>query len=508
MHSYLSVLTVLSVILLFSFNIALGQRVVTSPETCLRDSDCDEFSEYCGTDYLCYKRGTKGAECLNNVQCGDGLYCGAVNDRRLCVPQKALFEECDHSFEESCAIDGRFTYKCSPVTYTCGYTGFDGETCFRPDDCQTGYYCKDSGNINGGKCTSKRQVGEKCSSFSDSFQCDGYCAGGDNVDVNDSGVCVLGSQIGESCTQDNQCYGYETALSDPNTRGLSKIVCNIAKGSIGVCEHERDLLKKEGLQCNPGKDTCDAARGLSCRSTPTGHKCMFNKFDKDQGNFGVRFCDINGGNLSKCNLQNGIPTECRRQFDEGSPFGYLFTEFFQCLRKTEIITQGLPCNDVAYAQCESGTKCLSVPGVQTVFVKFLRQPKFCVKVRKEGEKCYSKFRFACEKGLKCEKNVCVKGKPDDKTTHVYDNVACDSMPCTPGLQCVKQFGHSSCQREEIEKSKGACYSTALTTTVSFYLFCLFLSLFISFYLFFTTFLRSGPTDCVLTFPFLFCISPP
>lgn len=462
MHIYcLPVLVLLSVILL---SIADTQRVITSPETCLRNSDCNEFSEYCGTNYQCYKRGDKNSECFRNVECADGLYCGEVNNRRVCVPQKALFDACNHSFEGSCAIDGRFTYKCSPVTNKCEYTGFDGNTCFGTADCQIDYYCKDAGNINGGKCMSKLQPGDKCGLGSDSSECDGFCATGNFDDFN-GGVCVFGSQFGEPCTENAHCYGYETSLYDPNTLGLSNIVCNMAKGSIGVCEHERDLIKKEGVKCNPAKDICDADRGLSCRRTPRGPRCMFNTFDSDAKG-GTRFCDING-NLSKCNLRQGMPTECRRNFDDGSPFGNQFKEFFQCLRKKEVIPQGLPCNNVGYSTCEKGTMCKAVPGVEERFQKFARPSRFCVKVRKEGDKCFNKFRFACDDGLKCEKNVCVKGKPDETFTHGYLRVSCDSRPCTPGLECVMdESGFKTCELKPIEKSKGACFSTALTQTVS------------------------------------------
>lgn len=457
-------LLIQSVILLSCINNA--QRVVTSPETCLRHSDCDEFSEYCNTleGFQCHKRGGLNAPCYGNVECSDGLYCGMVDTRRLCLPQSELFKKCDHTSEASCAIDGPFTYKCSPETKTCGYTGFEGDKCISTHHCQIGYYCKDAGSIKG-KCTSKLPPGTKCDMYSASAECDGYCARG-GFDTFNKGVCVTGSQFGEPCTSDSHCYGYETSLNDPNARGLSKIVCNIAKGSIGICEHERDLIKKEGMKCNPNKDTCDAKRGLSCRRTSTGTKCMFNKFDSDAG--GTRFCDINGS-FSQCNLMNGIPTECRRNFDDGSPFGNEFKDFFQCLQKKEVVPQGYPCNEFGFTMCEKGTTCKYVPGVETRYFKFARPPRFCVKVKKEGEKCYNKFRFSCDDGLKCEKNVCVKGQPDDDTdTHGYLTVSCDKQPCTPGLECLKDpvYNTKSCELKPVKKTKGSCFKTALTETVS------------------------------------------
>lgn len=460
MHiSYFHFLIFLSAILLSTTD---AQRVITSPGTCLRDSDCDEFSEYCTSNYECRKRGKKNSECFRNVECSHGLYCGEVNDRRVCVAQNALFEKCDHSFENPCAVDGRFTYKCSPVSNTCEYTGFDGSTCFGISDCQIGSYCKDAGNINGGKCSPKLRDGERCDLTGDSWECEGFCATG-NFDDFEGGVCVFGSTFGEPCTQNDHCNGYATAVNDPNSLGVSSIICNVAKGNTGVCEHERDLIKKEGIKCNPAKDTCDYERGLSCRSTPTGPKCMFNKFDSDVG--GPRFCDING-NLSKCNLLQGTPSECRRDFDDSSPFGNQYKEFFKCQRKTETIPHGLPCNNVGFSVCEQGTTCMFVPGVLQRSRKFSRQTKFCVKVKKEGEKCYSKFKFACENGLKCENNVCVKGKPDETITHGFETISCESQSCAPGLECVESFGFKSCQFKKIEKSKGACFQTALTGTVS------------------------------------------
>lgn len=459
--SHFPLIVLLSIIVLSS---ADAQIVITSPGICLRDSDCNEFSEYCGTNYQCYKRGGKNNACSGNVECSDGLYCGEVNDRRVCVPQSALFEKCDYSFEGSCAVEGRFTYKCSPVTKTCQYTGFDGATCFKTDDCQIGSYCKDSGNINGGKCSPKLKHGEKCGGTGDSGECDGFCAFGSVGDF-DGGVCVFGSTVGEPCILNSDCQGYETSLNDPNSRGISRISCNIAKGNIGICEHERELIKKEGIRCNPARDICDAERGLSCRRTSSGPKCMFNRFDSDIG--GPRFCDING-NLSKCNLRNGVPTECRRNFDDGSPFGNEYKQFFQCLQKKEIVPHGLPCNDVAFSVCEKGTMCMVVPGVERQYFKFARPAKFCVQLKKKGEKCYSKFRFACDDGLKCENNVCVNGKPDETITHGYERVECDKQPCAPGLECVQdlEFRSSSCKFKQIQKNTGGCYRTALTETVS------------------------------------------
>lgn len=441
-----------------------AQRSITSPGICLRDADCKEYSEFCGGNYKCTKRLSKNTECFSNIQCEPGLFCGETDDSdtQLCIPQNKLKQECDDTYEHSCAVDGKYTYKCSPKTFTCGYFGFGGDTCNRNDDCQNGYYCKDVGAIKGGKCMAKLSEGARCGVDADSSECKSFCATGIFDDI-DNGVCTTGSKIGGPCTQNSHCHGYEQALTDPNSLGISKVVCNIPKGFIGICEHERDLIKKEGVSCNPAKDTCDAMRGLSCRSTPMGPKCMFNAYDSDSP---IRFCNKDG-KFSKCNLKNGIPTECRLNDDSGSPFGSLYRGFYQCLRRLEIIPHGKPCNDVVYARCEKGTSCETVPGVEQRFLQFAKVAKFCVKVQKEGKRCFNKFKYGCANGLKCEKNICVKGTPSRTYTHSYLGRRCDMQPCVPGFECVTESGFSTCQRKTIKKNKGSCFSTAFTQTVSF-----------------------------------------
>lgn len=443
-----------------------AQRTVTSPGICLRDADCNESSEFCNGNYRCTKRFSKNAECFSNTQCQHGLYCGETftSDTQICIPQHMPNENCDELYDNSCTVKGNLTYKCSAKTFKCAHIGFKGDTCNRNEDCQNGYYCKGRGEVNGGKCALKLSDGQQCGVSADTSECKGFCATG-FFDELDKGVCTTASKIGQPCTQSSHCAGYEGSLNDGNASGVSKVVCNIPKGFIGICEHERNLIKKEGISCNPGKDTCDAMRGLSCRPTKTGRKCMFNTYDRDSP---VRFCNPNG-NFSQCNLKNGIPTECRLNFDSQSPFASLYRGFYQCLRRVEIVPQGKPCNDVGYTKCEKGTSCETVPGVEQRFLKFARVAKFCVKMKEEGEKCFNKFRYGCAKGLKCEKNVCVKGKPDRTYTHSYLGRACDSLPCAPGFECVTESGFSTCQLKTVKKSKGKCFSTAFTHTVSFHI---------------------------------------
>lgn len=456
-----SLLFILSITLIFSVD---AQRSVTSPGICLRDADCNENSEFCGGNYKCTERFSKNTECFNNIQCKPGLYCGETDDSdtERCIPQKKPKEACDEFYEGSCATDGKVTYKCSPKTFTCGYTGFKGDACSNNEECQKGHYCKDADALSGGgKCALKLREGARCGVRSDDSECQGYCATGIFAELED-GVCTTGSRIGEACTQNSHCYGYENSLNDPNSLGKSKIVCNIPKGYIGICEHERALIKKEGVSCNRSKDRCDAMRGLSCRSTSTGAKCMFNAYDTDSS---IRFCNKDG-NFSKCNLKNGIPTECRLS---DAISRSLYRGFYQCVRKVEIIPQGKSCNDVGYARCEKGTSCETVAGVEQQFLKFARVAKFCVQVKQEGEKCFNKFRYGCANGLKCEKNVCVKGTPDRAYTHSYLAKRCDSQPCVPGFECVTESGFSRCQRKTVKKNKGSCFSTAFTQTVSIFL---------------------------------------
>lgn len=322
-----------------------AQRVITSSGTCVHDVDCMEGTEFCDSNYQCRTRLNKGSACTISYHCVDGLYCGDMNGRQACIPQVPLFGKCSLANDFPCAMDGDSVNKCSVLSNTCGPFGAEGGACYSASDCQPGLYCKNifSGQ---GECAVKKPNGRSCgiaqgqgrNSFTDPYECEGYCARDSSNGIED-GVCTSTRGIGEPCTANSQCVGYDEAQFDPMMQGKSMILCNVAKGDIGICEHERDLIKKEGMKCNLMKDACDAGRGLSCRNTPSGPVCMFNAFDMDVGL--TTYCDING-KYSKCNPQDGMPTACRRNTDPSLDFE--FKQFFECHPKIEIIKQGSLCS--------------------------------------------------------------------------------------------------------------------------------------------------------------------
>lgn len=448
-----------------------AQKVITSSGTCIRDGDCKEDSEFCDNTSHCRNLLSKGEQCLDSANCKEGLFCydegySSLIDRPLCIQQRKPSERCnpfDPFDQQSCATDGNFSYKCSIESDTCGVFGVEGDRCRSQYDCQPGNYCMNANTPNERRCAMKKPKGDPCyvlskdglGTYSSVYECEGQCAVGSS-DF-EEGICTGLSSIGQACRSDDQCAGYETSRFHANTRGTPNVICNIPKGDSGLCMNERDLIKKEGMNCNPDKDACDFHRGLSCRHTSTGPKCMFNAFDEDGATF--RFCDING-NFSKCNLSNGRPTECRREYNTEPGVG----QYFECRTKTEMLPQGSICGNVEYSVCELGTSCQTIPGVSSE--RYGVETKFCVAIKGEGESCGSKFETACAKGLDCEDNVCVKGVPQNIITHAGLSLDCKSLPCVPGTECVSEFGFSTCELKTVFKSKGTCYPTATTKIVS------------------------------------------
>lgn len=457
-----------------------GQRVVTAPGNCLRDSECDKRSEYCSLNHRCHTRQSENAGCLWNKACDYGLYCrGKTTGSGVCKRQKGLFEKCDRNDVESCAVNGNVRYMCSPETNRCVRTGFEGDVCIWNGDCQSEYYCKTMHLTLSGRCRKRLPEGAKCGLNDDYDDCQGVCSHGSADHLLPSerskhSVCVTASTLGEACTESRHCRGHvddnQGPRFDRNRYRVSPVICNIPKGDIGICEHAHKLIKKEGLKCNPSKDRCEARRGLSCGKTPTGPRCMFNVFDDDK--YARPFCDING-KFSRCNNHDGIPTECR----EGSAIDILhssiyeysteFDESFRCHRKREIVPQGSPCSHVSYAVCEKGTTCRTIPAIQGNYYKN-PTTQFCVAMKNEGEECFSKFHYACNDGLKCHNNMCVKGNPDAIITHADFNGRCDLLPCIPHFKCLHTNGstYGYCVLKNIAKSKGLCFDTALKTYVS------------------------------------------
>lgn len=473
---------------------ATGQRVITEAGNCIRQSECNTRTEYCSFKLRCHARGSVKARCSSSTQCKRGLYC----DRNgVCTQQKGLFEKCNRCFD-CCAVHGNTRTICSPISDRCIFSGLNGNVCgrYRNSDCQHGYYCQRANYGENGKCSRKKPEGSICGLRDHNHDvCRGFCSRFSWIYTATHfkhGVCVTGSKLGEPCTEDQQCVGHRKDDEGPwferNFYNPPPVQCNVPKGSIGICEHEHKLLKKEGKSCNLRKDRCDAKRGLSCRRTPNGARCMLNVLEDDQ--YATPFCDIHG-NLSRCNLRNGISTVCRKGTREGllhdaalyysiehSDALYssnILDEFFVCRKRKEIIPRGWRCHGssspqshrglLEHAVCEKGTTCRQVHGLRTGHWPRRGTAGFCAVVKKEGEKCFSKFRDACGEGLKCHKHVCVKGNPDTTITHADVYNACDVLPCVPGTQCMESYSRPFCDIPQRE-ANGQCLSMALQTYVS------------------------------------------
>lgn len=399
---------------------ANSQRVITAARICLRNSECNQHCEYCDEQFQCRRRHRKGQKCGDYTDCAHGLYCHYEQKHDIRLSQKELFEKCDGRGDYECSRNGNLTTTCSMVTKRCKYGGFSEDVCSFNGECQRGYFCTVGNRAIRGKCTRKLQTGSKCESVFTDHGCRGVCSSRTYTydDSTRNYICATRIKIGEPCRFYNQCLGskQEKGISE---RGISYIIaspitCNIPKDVVGTCDHVDNLIKKEGLKCNPSRDQCDVLRGLSCVWTPTGHRCMFNAFDID---IYIPFCDING-DYSKCNNWYGAPRECRQRHKDWINKDDAFKDFFKCDYKREAVPRGSRCNHREHVFCEHGTTCRTVSGVAPKVVRSPKPAQFCVAVKHKEENWFSKFRDACADGLKCHKNVCVEGiSPHSAITH-------------------------------------------------------------------------------------------
>lgn len=463
-----------------------AQRVITATGTCIRDADCAILSEFCTENKRCRQRLRENDSCAESTQCEEGLYCKRKVAGNVCVKQAKPFKECSVWDDTPCGKGEAVPWWPSAVndTFYCSASAPEsgdsdeclpqsraGIPCTSHNECQIGTYCKIEhfGFRTYGTCTPQKAPGAICGMSTDPsherYECEGYCSFSLLPEIS-SGKCTSTSAIGQPCHSNYQCKGYTSSARDPKMNRNPKVICNVPKGEVGVCQNERDLIKKDGLRCNPRKDFCDDGRGLSCRWTSTGPRCMFNSFDGDR--VSVPYCDPNS-KFSKCNTNFGTPTECRPNVDPFVP--QESKGFFQCLPKRETVPQGSICNLSEHTDCEKGMSCQAVPGIDQITRAFTSPTQFCVSVKQEGERCFSKFRFACATGLKCKNNVCVKGKPTNKITHADLNERCDILPCVPGTQCVTKFGQKECALKTVSKGEGEkCFSTGISSIVSFLIY--------------------------------------
>ena len=176
-------------------------------------------------------------------------------------------------------------------------------------------------------------------------------------------------------------------------RGLraDTLVCNHSDGIssvVGRCVRESRLLRRLGAECDPKQDRCDARRSLTCHPIDNDrHVCQHrnSRFD----DFLVNHCDPQGRfnrctgekTRQECRLERTV-TGTKQRFDP-SPF-------FQCLRRSEIVSRGGVCL-TEFTVYANGTECREVPGVLADGFQLPRfhPPKvaFCLSLIQEGESC-------------------------------------------------------------------------------------------------------------------------
>lgn len=432
-------------------------NLIIAPGVCLSDVECPStfscHSRGFYPQYQCTPRNGLNETCYTNpinsapILCQEGLFCSSG----VCRSTLPLGATC--TISSDCGP----TNYCSLEDRKCKKLGKLGTSCMYDSECDVdaGFYC----NSLRQKCLRRRPAGKYCNP-NNQVVCAGYC---------DSSTkkCVETKSELESCTSNQQCSRFPLHRGD---RVYDDALCNIPKGSTGICVTESRLIKVLGARCSISKDKCDARRGLSCRWSSKLRKAVCQQMKKPKDNT-IDYCTP-GSEFSKC-VDDSVPRGCRLpDYDNTDPDGYLERLFYRCSRAFEVVPRGAICNRAGFEQCEDGTSCNTILGVTELQFR-TRPPRLatCVKVMQLGESCSgSKFRTQCDYGLKCKQGVCVKGKPKETLpTHADIGDDCSKLPCVPGAVCENGgfFSDRACTWPTKIVSKGQlCFGTARFYKVS------------------------------------------
>lgn len=435
-------------------------NLITDPKLCFSDIECPSnyscFADGYYAQYQCVPRSALNEPCDTNpfrsapTLCQSGLFCSS----KICRPLRKLGQRC--TLSSDCIPP----YYCELTDNKCRKLGELGAACEYDEECNIdgGFYC----NLSKKKCVPRKSPGKPCDP-DDPLRCAGYC------DYN-SRKCFATKAELEPCTTREQCTRFPHRKFG---RIYDDALCNIAKGSIGICVTESRLLKSLGARCSVKKDMCDARRGLSCRWSVRLRKAVCQQKNKP-GDEAAAYCTP-GNALSTC-INNRWPRGCRlEEIDYSDPDGHLVRLYYRCLRAYETVPRGAICNRVDYARCEVGTSCRPIAGVSELPYRTRPLPlATCVVVRNLGESCAgSKFKTQCEDGLHCEHGVCVEGaQKETPYTHADISDDCSKLPCVPGTICQEGFNIFSreCSFPTKTVSNGQlCYNRARFYIVSLHI---------------------------------------
>lgn len=469
-------------------------RLITSKQTCLSKGECPP-THFCNTDsdaappFTCVPYLRRDDKCNIHIehQCQPNLYCtdsGTNGGPARCIRGSERGLPCDPSKQASCA--GYPFDACALKTKIC----IEADVGDLKDDCSYGGCNKSKGlycDINNHRCEKQKSVGVHCSHFVDSCDDSTYCDNPFHLPLSSnrkSSICIKASRLGQKCLSDEHCKG-------------STHVCNIVSGRYGKCVMSSRLHTKPGMRCNPGLDSCDGRRGLSCQKFNGRYVCMQRAtYRANFRNWITPFCTPNN-RYSKCTPYFGRPTECRlrssckdfprceqaieSQMDprrRTDPNVMLATKYFpSCLGKRKYLKQGSICNIQESEICGSGLYCHFVPHVDDYPDSSpFQRTGHCVKVVKQvNGDCSDPFSTLCATGMACVNGRCKKGgrllmgKSKNKKTHIgmHSSKRCDKskLPCAPGLICYKNEGRCDRPRKVMKKGQ-SCYEISQYRRVS------------------------------------------
>ena len=174
---------------------------------CLSDDHCDTSCHCDVSTERCVGDAQEGGACTTNTDCAASFYCDESQSPFVCVVRGDSGATCLD--DAQCAV----THWCELVTHQCVLDRVGGENCAGDDACQGPLVCLPPENVCGAP---RSGAGGACagpSHCADSLFCDVY-----------SGKCALDGLSGESCSLDVQCgpglhCNEETAVCEVDVEG-------------------------------------------------------------------------------------------------------------------------------------------------------------------------------------------------------------------------------------------------------------------------------------------------
>lgn len=388
--------------------------------TCFRDEECGS-SGFCKSvvskSNICAPFVGLGDDC-RSASCGKGLFCdsSAIVTSTVLICQELLPRNATCSLGSEPRENCQSPFRCSPKTLTCQpfEAGSEGDSCFFTSDCVDGLRCDQR------KCIPVTPDFSVCTSFE---QCTGTCI----FRLNDA-ICVPSPAVGERCNSIvRNCLPTEDG---------QRVICNIPKGIDGRCVRASSLITTLGTECDQALDTCDAARGLSCRYSSSKGRTVCQQQVSQLDLEAMTFCDPNN-EFSQCLPASGEPMDCLDRLPEQSVGSQLF---YTCLPRQVNVGVGDICDGVQ-AVCPDGTECTALPFVSTF-------TRYCLRILREDDTCGDPFGGVCASSLTCRDGTCVQEEENFKTPITMvglDGPCQEDLPCAPGSVCRESESGRSCQ---------------------------------------------------------------